>query len=161
MKFYMKQQPFSLRNRFAIRDESERDILAVEGELFTWGAKLHVYDINGGEVAFIRQQVPSLRPRYFIEINGQEIGCVVQRFALIGTSFDIDGLGWAAEGHFGAHEFVVADNNNQTIMTVQKAWFTWGDSYEMEIADQNNVLAAICVMLAIDMAAAARQSAVN
>ncbi|HBP38018.1 MAG TPA: hypothetical protein DD640_04620, partial [Clostridiales bacterium] len=92
MKLYMKQQAFSLRNRFTIRDEKDRDVLTVEGELFTWGAKLHVYDLNGREIAFIRQQVPSFRPRYYIEINGREIGCVVRRFALIGTRFDIDGL---------------------------------------------------------------------
>ncbi len=158
MKYYMKQQPFSLRNRFTIKDESERDILTVEGELFSWGAKLHVYDPNGKEIAFIRQKVPSLRPRYFIEVNGHEIGCVVQRFAFIGTRFDIDGLDWAAEGQFGAHSFTVSAND-RTIMTVRKAWLTWGDSYELDIASKEYSLAAICVMLAIDMAVAAQQHA--
>ena len=157
MKLYMKQQAFSLRNRFTIRDEKDRDVLTVEGELFTWGAKLHVYDLNGREIAFIRQQVPSFRPRYYIEINGREIGCVVRRFALIGTRFDIDGLDWAAEGEFGSHDFIVTDND-KTIMTVRKAWFTWGDSYELDIAARDVSLAAICVMLAIDMAVADSQN---
>jgi len=158
MKFYMKQQPFSLRARFTIKDETERDVLAVEGELFSWGAKLHVYDMAGKEVAFIRQKIPSLRPRYFIEINGREIGCVIQRFAFIGTRFDIDGLDWAAEGQFGSHSFTVSAND-RLIMTVRKAWLTWGDSYELDIAGKEYALTAVCVMLAIDMAVAAQSNA--
>jgi len=151
MKLYMKQQPFSWKDRFYILDETQREVLAVEGELFSWGKKLHVYDQNSQEIAFIRQQVPSFRPRYFIEIGGKEIGCVVQRFALIGTRFDVDGLDWAAEGSFGSHEFCVTDND-RTVMTVSKAWLTWGDTYELNIESNNEALAAVGVMLAIDMA---------
>lgn len=161
MKLYMKQQPFSFRDRFFIHDDSNREVLSVEGEIFTWGAKLHVYDPKGNEIAFIRQQIPSWRPRYHIEIGGREIGCVVQRFALIGTRFDVDGLDWAAEGSFGSHEFEVTDND-RTVMTVRRAWFTWGDSYEMEIGSNDEALAAVCTMLAIDMAIeASRHSGAN
>ena len=157
MKYYIKQQAFSLRDRFTVRDEAERDVLTVEGELFTWGAKLHVRDIAGKEIAQISQQVPSWRPRYRLTINGREVGCVVQRFAFIGSRFDVDGLDWAAEGNFGSHEFTVTAND-RLIMTVRKAWFTWGDSYEMDVAAREYALAAVCVMLAIDLAIEAQQS---
>jgi uncharacterized protein YxjI len=151
VKFFMKQQPFSWRDKFFIRDEAEKDILSVEGEIFTWGAKLHIFDQKGQEIAFIRQQVLSWRPRFYIEINGREIGCVIQRFALIGTRFDVDGLGWAAEGTFGSHDFTLFDKE-RIVMSVRKAWFTWGDSYELDIPKKEEVLPAICILLAIDMA---------
>ena len=52
MKLYMKQKVFSWRDRFYIKDEYEEDRYYVEGELFSWGKKLHVYDMTGAEVAF-------------------------------------------------------------------------------------------------------------
>ena len=151
MKLYLKQQPLSFQDRFSVRDESDREVLTVEGEIFTWGHKLHLYDQKDKEVAVIRQEVLSFRPRFAIEIGGREVGRTIQRFTLIGTQFDIDGLEWSAEGSFDAHEFTVSDKR-RTIMEVRKAWFSWGDSYEMDIARPEDALAAVCVLLAIDMA---------
>ena len=157
MKFYIKQQPFSWRDRFFIRDESERDVLSAEGELFSLGAKLHVFDSTGREIALIHQQLLSWRPRYRIEINGREIGHVVRRFALIGSRFDFDGPGWFAEGSFGSHDFTVFDHE-RIVMTVRKTWFSWGDSYELDITGKDDILPAICVLLAIDLSIAAEHN---
>lgn len=158
MKFYIKQQPFSWRERFYIRDEFERDILAAESELFSLGAKLHIFDTAGKEIGLIHQQQLSWRPRYRVELNGRLAGQVVRRFALIGSRYDFDGPGWLAEGSFGSHEFVVYDKE-RTVMTVRKAWFTWGDSYELEIASKEDILPAICLLLAIDLSIAAENHA--
>jgi uncharacterized protein YxjI len=151
MKLYMKQKPFALRSRFSIKDENDQEIYTVEGEFFSIGAKLHILDQNNQEAAFVRQKVLSFMPRYFVEINGQAVACVRQRFTLFKSLFEIEGTGWLAAGNFTAHEFVIA-TGGQPVMTVRKAWFTWGDSYEMDIASPENTLLAVCVMLAIDMA---------
>lgn len=158
MKYFMKQQVFSWRNRFFIRDETGRDIFSVEGELLTLGAKLHVYDANSQEVAFIHQKLLSFLPRYIIDIAGREIGTVIQRLSFFKGRYDVEGLNWSAEGSFGAHEFWIQDAGQRQVMTVRKAWFTWGDSYEIDIADDHNVLPAICVLLAIDMSIASSRS---
>jgi len=34
------------------------------GEIFSWGKKLHVYDLRGDEVAFIQQRLLTFLPRY-------------------------------------------------------------------------------------------------
>ena len=156
MKYFMKQQVFSWRDRFYIRDESGRDIFSVEGELLTLGAKLHVYGAGGQEVAFIHQKLLSFMPRYIIDIAGSEIGTVIQRISFFKGRYDVEGLNWSAEGSFGAHEFWIQDAGQRQVMSVRKAWFTWGDSYEIDIADENDVLPAICVLLAIDMSIEAR-----
>lgn len=153
MKLYMKQKVFTLRSQFTIQDESGQDVFAVEGEFLSIGSKLHIMDQAGREAAFIRQKVLSFLPRYFIEVGGQAVACVRQRFTFFGSRFEIEGTGWQAEGNFLAHEFLVTDSS-QTIMAVRKAWFTWGDSYELDIPSPENMLMAVCVMLAIDMAIA-------
>jgi len=153
VKFYIRQQPFSWSERFCVRDEAERDVLAAEGELFSLGAKLHVFDLSGKEIGFIHQQLLGWRPRYRVEINGRQVGFVVRRFALVGSRFDFDGLGWVAEGSFGSHDFTVYDQE-RVVMTVRKAWFSWGDSYELDIRAKEEIVPAICLLLAIDLALA-------
>lgn len=39
-------------------------------------------------------------------------------------------------------------------MRLTKAWFIWGDSYELEIFNPENELLCLCVALAVDCAMA-------
>lgn len=50
MKLYIKQKAFSFREKFFVKDEYECDRYYIEGEVFTLGSKLHVYDLSGNEV---------------------------------------------------------------------------------------------------------------
>ena len=52
MKLYIKEKVFSWTDRFTVRDEQGNDKYYVEGEFFSWGKKLHVYDLHDREVAF-------------------------------------------------------------------------------------------------------------
>ncbi|TAH69432.1 MAG: hypothetical protein EWM47_07190 [Anaerolineaceae bacterium] len=63
------------------------------------------------------------------------------------------------EGNFWAHDYVMYDDsNNYEIMRMRKAWFTWGDSYELEIFNRDNELLCLCVALAVDCAVAQSQN---
>jgi uncharacterized protein YxjI len=46
MKLYIKQKVFSWADRFTVKDENGADRYFVEGEMFSWGKKLHVYDMD-------------------------------------------------------------------------------------------------------------------
>ena len=52
MKLYIKEKVFSLGDKFTVNDAYGEDKYVVEGEVFSWGKKLHVYDRIGREVAF-------------------------------------------------------------------------------------------------------------
>jgi len=148
MKLYIKQRVFSWRDRFAIKDETERDRWFAQGEIFTLGRKLHVYDANGAEVAFIRQKVLTFLPRYYIEIGGREYE-FVKEFTFLRPKFTVRNLDWEVSGNFWEHEYAVTDNSGD-VMRMSKAWLTWGDFYELDIADPQNELLCLCVALAID-----------
>ena len=157
MKIYLKQRVFSWNDRFFAKDENGNDRYAIEGELFTWGKKLHIYDTNGSEVAFIREKVFSWMPRYFVEINGSVVCEIVKEFKFFEHSYRVEGLSWRVEGDYFAHEYSLYDSNRQ-IMRLSKKWFTWGDSYELDIADARDELLCLSVALAIDCAMASRNS---
>lgn len=83
--------------------------------MFSWGKKLHVYDRDGCEVAFIKQEVWS----------------------------------WEIDGSFMAHEYQIT-RSGQLIVSISKEWMTWGDSYELDIADPADEIVALAVVLTID-----------
>ena len=39
---------------------------------------------------------------------------------------------------------------DETVATVAQAWFAWGDTYALEVANDADALTALCVLLAID-----------
>ncbi|MCL1830004.1 MAG: LURP-one-related family protein [Oscillospiraceae bacterium] len=147
MKLYIKQKVFSWRDRFAVKDEYQNDRWFAKGEMFSLGRKLHVYDANEVEVAFIRRKLFSFLPRYFIELGGQQYE-FVKEFK-IRPQFTIRNLDWVIDGNFLAHQYTV-NNSMGNIMSIQKAWFSWGDSYELNIVYPQYELLCLCVVLAID-----------
>jgi len=148
MKLYIKQKVFSWSDRFSVKDESENDRWFAQGEVFSLGRKLHVYDANGNEQAFIHRKLLSFLPRYYIEIGGTEYE-FVKELSFLRPKFNIRNLGWTVSGNFLAHDYVV-ESGDGVIMRITKAWLTWGDFYELDIAEPNNELLCLCVALAID-----------
>lgn len=156
MKLYMKQKLFSWTDKFSIVDEHGNAQYYVEGELLSWGKKLHLYNSGGRELAFIRQKMMSWLPRYFVEIDGEVLATVVKEFTFLRPSYHIEGLSWQMQGDFASHNYTMYAGQHK-IMQLSKAWFTWGDSYELEIFDPDNAVLCLSVALAVDCALAQAQ----
>jgi len=158
MKLYIKQKVFSWRDKFAVKDEYQCDRWFAQGEIFTFGRKLRVYDASGSEVAFIRQKLWSFLPRYYIEIGGM-VYEFVRELSLLRPRYTIRNLDWVINGNFWEHEYAVSDSRGD-VMRISKAWLSWGDFYELDIADGQDELLCLCVTLAIDCITADNTSAV-
>ena len=48
--------------------------------------------------------------------------------------------------------------NGRTIVRITKEWFTWGDSYVLDILDPADELVALAVVLTVDCVAEASQN---
>jgi len=149
MKLYMKQKVFSWVDNFTVKDENGQDRYNIEGEFFSLGKKLHIYDSVGSETAFIQQKVFSFLPRYFVFVDGQQVAEINKEFTFFLPKYRIEGLGWEINGSFMAHDYEIV-KNGRTIATIHKAWMTWGDCYELNIEDARDEVAALAVVLAID-----------
>ena len=157
MKLYIKQKVFSWGDKFRVYDENENDRYYVEGEVFTFGKKLHLCEPGGMELAYIHQKVWSFRPRYFISRSGFDAAEVVKEFTFFRDKYTVDGLGWTVEGNFWAHEYEISDGLG-TVAAISKRWFTWGDTYEIDIKDPADEIMALCVVLIIDAVQAQQNS---
>ena len=158
MKLYIKQKVFSWGDKFTVKNAHGEDKYYVEGEIFSWGKKLHVYDLNYREVAFIKQEVWSFLPRYYVYVGDREVAQIVKEFTFLFPKYRIDGLGWEIDGGFWNHDYEIT-RNGIPIVAIHKEWMTWGDCYEMDIADGADEIIALAVVMTIDCVLAAQAHA--
>ncbi len=151
---------FSWKDKFYIRDEFGNDRYYVEGELFSLGKKLHIFDMNGNELALVQQKVLSFLPRYFVFTSGIQRAEIVKEFTFFRNKYRIDGLGWEVDGDFMDHDYEIT-HMGRPIVTINKEWFTWGDSYVLDIRDNADEVIALSVVLAIDCVIAAQRAAAS
>ena len=154
MKLYIKEKVFSWNERFSVKDENGWDKYFVEGEFLSLGKKLHLLNVHGEEVAFIQQKLLTLLPRFTVSVAGRQIAEIRKEFTLFFQRYVIDGLGWEVEGSIWEHEYEIRRNGRPIVM-ISKEWFTWGDSYVLEIADPADEILALAVVLTIDCVAEA------
>jgi len=107
MKLYIKQKVFSFTDRFIVKDEKEEDKFFVEGEMFSMGHKLHIYNISHKEVGYIRQKLFTFMPKFEIIINGMVIGDLIKKFTFINQNYYLDGTDLRLTGDFWAHDYTL------------------------------------------------------
>ncbi len=157
MKLYIREKVFSWADKFRVFDENGNDRYTVEGEVLSWGKKLHVYDRHGREVAYIEQKLFTLMPRYLVYVAGREIAEIRKEFTLFFPKFRIDGLGWEIDGSFWEHNYEITENG-RPIVSIEKEWMTWGDSYALDIAAGADEILALAVVVTIDCVAEQRNN---
>lgn len=149
MKLYMHQKVFSWKDQFTVKDDSGADRFFIQSEFFSWGKQLHVSDTSGKEVAFIQEKVVSFKPKFFVCVDGKEIAEIIKQFSLLRPKYTIEGLDWEVNGRFMAHNYDITQGD-RPIVSIHKKWMAWGDSYEIDIADEKDEILALSVVLAID-----------
>ena len=149
MKLYMKQKVFSFRDKFYVKDEYGDDKYYIEGEIFSFGKKLHICDLAGNELALVSQKVLSFLPKFTVEIGGRTVGEIVKKVTFLKPKYIVNGLGWEVEGDFFALNYVIR-NDNRDVVSISKQWMAWGDTFELDIDDNENEILALAVVLAID-----------
>ena len=149
MNLYIKQKVFSWGDKFTVKDEFGADRYFVEGEVFSFGRKLHVYDVSDYEVLFIKQEITFGMPRYSV-YSGDRLICTIKReFTFFKPRYSIEGLNWEVEGEFWCHDYDIISNGN-VVASISKEWMTWGDSYVLNVQNPMDELFALAVVLTID-----------
>ena len=155
MRFVLKQKLLSFGDDFYIRDESGRNVFFVDGKAFSIGDQLSFQDLDGNELAYIRQKVLSWGKTYEISRDGQ-LAAVVKKelFAFFHHRFTVDVPGpddLEAEGSFTDHEYEFR-RGDRVVATVSKRWFSFGDTYGIEIAEGEDPVLLLACAVVVDQA---------
>ncbi|MCZ6837507.1 MAG: LURP-one-related family protein [Planctomycetota bacterium] len=151
----MKQKLFSWGEDFTIKDEAGHDVYFVDGQAFSLGAKLSFQDMSGRELVFIQQKLLSWGPTYELHREGRLVAVVKKKlFTFFKCEFTIDVPGPndpIAEGDFMHHEYEFR-RGLDVIGRVSKQWFSWTDTYGVEIAPGEDDVLLLASTVVIDMA---------
>ena len=154
MRYVMKQKLFCWGDDFRIKNEAGEDVFFVDGRAFSIGNKLSFQDLSGKELAFIRQKLLSWGPTYEITRDGELLAVVKkQLFTLFRCKFTVDVPGpddLEAQGSFLDMEYVFERGGRQ-VAEVSKRWFSWSDTYGVEIADGEDDVLILASTVVIDM----------
>lgn len=155
MKLLFKQRFFSWLDSYDIYDETGCTVYQVKGEL-AWSKCLHVYSGSGNYLGTVKQKFWSWLPKFEIYIGSAYAGRITKRFSLFRPSFDIEYLGWHADGNFLEWDYDITGMSGQLVATVSKVVFKLTDTYCIDVADPDAALHVLMLVLAIDAEKASR-----
>ena len=162
MRYLIKGKVLSWGDDFCIRDADDRECFFVDGKVFSLGNKLSFQDMEGQELAFISQRLLSWGPSYEIERNGAKHAVVKKNlFTLFRSKFNVEigGPGnFTVDGDFFGHEYQFRRGRDR-IAQVSKKWFSWTDSYGVDVQDgEDEVLILSCAIVIAQICRDARRS---
>ena len=155
MRYVMREKFFAFGDDFHIRDEAGRDVYFVDGRAFSLGDKLSFQDMQGNELAFIKQRLLAWARTYEIH-RGGALAAVVKKelFSFFHHRFAVDVPGpddLEAEGDFLDHEYEFR-RGDRVVATVSKRWFSWTDTYGIDVADGEDDVLLLASAVVVDLA---------
>ncbi len=154
-RFILRQKLLSWGDDYHIKDEAQRNVYFVDGKAFSLGEQLSFQDLEGHELAFIKQRIFAWGKTFEIVRDG-EVAAVVKKelFALFHHRFTVDVPGpddLEAKGDFLDHEYEFR-RGERVVATVSKKWFSWTDTYGVEIQGNEDPVLILASAVVVDQA---------
>lgn len=150
-KLYIQQKVFKLLDHYPVTDENEQVVYQVDQEFRWFGHAVKVSDAQGQALFTIERELLTLLPRFKVQFSEGRSLSIKSRFSLFRHDIDIDpeDLGLNLLGNFTSHEFSLSQRG-RAIGSIKKAWFSWGDAYELTVEDESLEMLFVAVVIAVD-----------
>ena len=154
MRYIIREKFFRLTESSNIQDEYGAPIYQVKGKIFSLHHTLVLMDLAGNELATVNKQLISITPKFHITRHGEEAATVrknlispfVDRFTV-----DIPGPDdLHVTGSIFEHNFTI-ERKGSVAATVSKRWVALTDTYGVDIAQREDDVLILAVVLAIDL----------
>jgi uncharacterized protein YxjI len=155
MRYLLKQKLLSFGDDFIIKDEQGNEVYKVDGRAFkVLREKLAFEDMQGHELAFIRERLIALTPSYEILRTGECVAVVKKDLInLFRCGFTVDVPGpddLEAQGSLLDHEYTFT-RGGRNVAIVSKKWFSLTDSYGVEMNPDEDPVLILASTVVIDM----------
>lgn len=151
MRYLVKERIFTLADRFNIEDQYGNPQYEIVGEIFTFGNKLRMYDLNGRELIYIEQKLFRFLPEYNIYKNGQLLAKIKKELTFFKPHFTIESSYGRLEiqGDIFHHEFNIL-RNGRPIAWISKKWIALSDTYAIDIEDGEDDEFILSIVITLD-----------
>ncbi len=151
MRFVIRQKIWTFGDNFIIKDEYGREHFIVKGKVFALGDKLRLYTMDGRELYYIEQQLFRFLPEYNIYHHNQPVATVKREFTFFKPRFSISSImgNYSIDGNFWGMEFSIL-KSGIPVAQVSKRWFSWSDTYGVDISDEEDYAFILALVIVID-----------
>lgn len=152
MRLLIKQRVFSWTDSYDIYNENGEPVYFVRADFFSIGHRLRIYDCRTQEeIGLIQERVLTLLHTFDITVKGNYTGCIRRKWSLFHPAYEVEYNGWQVSGDFWAWNYEVY-SGNVPVVHIHKELFHWGDTYVIDIAQPENELMGLILVIAIDAA---------
>jgi len=151
MKYYIKQKVFSLKDKFTIKDYSQKDVYEVQGKFLSLSNKLELLNMDGSQALNAKKKLFRFLPVYNIYSNHDEELAEIKRKLAFKPKFEvIVGLDeYQVEGTLFAHSFQIYKDEVE-VASITKKVLSFGDTYEIDILDETKKELLLFIVIIID-----------
>ncbi len=149
MRLLFKQRFFSWFDSYDIYNEAEEVVYTVQGQL-AWGHCLKIFDVTGVELGTVKEKIFTFLPAFEIYLGEQYMGCINKEFSFFKPRFNIECNGWTVDGDWLEWDYRILDAQGREVAVVSKELFQWTDTYVLDIAQPQDALCVLMLVLAID-----------
>lgn len=151
MKLVMKQKLLALGDDYTVRDEAGAERYYVDGRVLTIRDTLVIEDMEGHELARVRERIFAWGETWDVMRNGRAAAVVHKKlFTLLHCTFTVDVPGpddLVAQGDLFDREYTFRRGSRQ-VAEVSKRWFHLMDTYGIDVADgEDEVLILACAVV--------------
>lgn len=149
MRMLFKQRMFSWFDSYDIYDEQGNVLFIVKGQ-FSWGHCLHILTPEGVHIATVKQVIWTFLPRFELYLGDDMIGELKKELTFFRPMYNVEALGWNAEGDFFEWDYSVIDRQGELVAQIRKQLFNWTDTYIIDVQDEADALGVLMFVLAVD-----------
>lgn len=152
MKFYIKQKVFTFKDQFRIMDETQNVQYEIKGKFMSIKNKLELTNPAGEMLLRSERKVFTFMPKYFIYNSKEQEIALIKRIFGFKPRFDLNILNkdYFVDGSLFGHSFAIYDEKKNMVASISKKIISWGDTYEINIQDENNAELFLFVVIIID-----------
>jgi uncharacterized protein YxjI len=153
-RYQMREDLISIGDDFWIENENGQRVYRVDGKVLRISKTYVFLDMEGNTLCRIKERLLTIKDTMEIEdAEGKDMAVI--RKALISPMRDrwgVDvrnGPDLDIRGNILDHEYTIRQGR-QTIAEVSKKWFRLTDTYGVEIAEQQNDILILAIVVAMD-----------
>lgn len=154
MRLIVKEKVFAFKDDFAIKNDSNDVVYYVSSKFFSFGNDLTLLDLEKRPIYRIKQKVLSFVPTYLVsDKDDNVVATIKKKFTFFNNRFIIDSIfgNFKVEGNFFGREFDVY-LNGELQAKVSKKFFSVGDTYTIDVLNNEKVELFVALVIAIDQA---------
>ena len=151
MELYIKQRVFSIGDKYDVYNAQQQPVFQVRGEVFSWGAKIHLCDMTGAELYFIRRKLLAFLPEYAVFRGDTFCARIKKELRLFSPRLRVESSFGQFDIAGSLMEMDFSITRDGTLMgEIHKKWLSWGDTYLLSIRDEKDAPFFTALAIAVD-----------